>query len=89
MFGYIAFCDGFKGQSLGKRLFRIMVIDKDTGELCHPGKSFLRNLIFGFGFLSIFEFIAILTKDRRRIGDRMAGTMVIKEMEIESILDSE
>lgn len=76
--------DGFgKGQSPGKKVMKLIVIDLDTNMPCNKQKSCLRNLI---GLLlglvplvgSFIEPIMVLvTDDGRRLGDRAANTMVI------------
>ena len=74
---YFVFSDGFaKGQSLGKRVFNISVIDKETGEYCTFIGSFLRN--FFTPITGVFDVIIIVFKKRRRLGDLFAGTVVIK-----------
>jgi uncharacterized RDD family membrane protein YckC len=76
-FIYYAFSDGFpKGQSIGKRLFNISVIDKESGEYCTFLKSFLRNAFTPI--TGILDVLIILFKRRRRLGDIFAGTIVVK-----------
>ena len=79
---YSLLCEVFnRGQSLGKRLLNIRVVKADGST---PGLSsyFLRWLLFpidvpitgGLGLLVI-----LLSKNRQRLGDLAAGTIVIKE----------
>jgi len=78
--------DGFgQGQSPGKKVMKLMVIDLDTNMPCTKQKSFLRNIILLLMALvpvvgSLIEPIMVLaTKDGRRLGDRAANTMVIEK----------
>ncbi|MGF1767096.1 RDD family protein [Enterovibrio makurazakiensis] len=75
---YYLFSDALpKGKSIGKRLFKISVIDKKTGAYCSLIQSFFRNflcLILGF-----IDSIFLLGKKRRRLGDLLARTIVIKD----------
>lgn len=83
--------DGFRGRSLGKRIFGLMVITTDQGRPCPMGKSMLRNLLmvlialFHFlipliGFLGLLvEPVAVLTNPNGlRFGDRWAETQVVE-----------
>src|SRR4029077_12897272 len=72
---YICFADGFNGQSIGKRVRRIAVIEKKSGERCSLPKSFVRNFLLGF---FILDWIFLLGKDRQRLGDIGAGTIVVQ-----------
>lgn len=68
------------GQTLGKRLFGIKVV-KENGEECSIGAAVVRNLleiIDGFAYYLV-GFIAMAVSDKRqRVGDRLAGTVVVK-----------
>ncbi|MGF1863741.1 RDD family protein [Enterovibrio norvegicus] len=66
-----------KGRSLGKWVFKISVIDKKTGAYCSLVQSFFRNLLcITLGFI---DSAFILGKKRRRLGDLLARTIVIKD----------
>lgn len=71
------------GQSIGKKICNLMVIDVETGAPCSLGQSIGRAFV-----LSIFNVIPILgwfvepiavisSDDGRRLGDRAAGTQVV------------
>ncbi|HKW10167.1 MAG TPA: RDD family protein [Gemmatimonadaceae bacterium] len=72
------------GQSIGKKICNLMVIDVETGAPCSLGQSigraavlFFLNVIPILGWL--VEPIAVLTTDDgRRLGDRAAGTQVVE-----------
>lgn len=69
------------GYTVGKKLFGIKVV-KESGESCGYGASFVRNLlrIIDGLFYYVVGFIAMAASDKRqRIGDRVAGTVVVRE----------
>lgn len=87
--GYFAIFETiWSGQSPGKRLMRLRVI-RDDGRPMGFYEAFVRNLIrlidmapppsYAAGVVSI-----ILSPESRRLGDYVAGTVVIKEREIEA-----
>jgi uncharacterized RDD family membrane protein YckC len=83
----------FDGRSLGKKLVGLRVISAVSQKPCTIRDSIIRNSIFGVGYLfsraiwfgwifvllvSAFEFIVLLgNKDRMRLGDEMAKTLVL------------
>ncbi len=85
---------GPQGQTLGKRLLRLRVIDDATGELIGPQRGFMRALLplaFGIlGLLSLATFsLAILAsmldglwplwhRRRQTWHDMVAGTVVVR-----------
>lgn len=74
---YILLSDGFEnGQSYGKRAMKIAVIDQRTGQPCTFGKSFLRNLTLEL--LGPIDWLFIFTDKRQRLGDMLAGTIVVE-----------
>ena len=69
------FQDGAKnGQSLAKKLCSIRVINSRNGNPCNYRRSFVRNLLAFLPFDALF----IFGKKRQRLGDKMAGTLVVK-----------
>lgn len=76
-----SFKDAFKGRSIGKWIIGIGVREKgNLNEIPSIPKLFLRNLILPLGFI---EFLVLaLNKDKQRIGDRLANTVVIKTKEM-------
>jgi uncharacterized RDD family membrane protein YckC len=75
---YILFADGFKGgQSYGKRLMKIAVINAKSRKSCTFGQSLVRNL--SLSFLGIIDWIFITLEKRQRLGDMLANTIVIKK----------
>jgi uncharacterized RDD family membrane protein YckC len=74
---YILLADGLPGgQSLGKKLLRMRVIDERSGRECNFGKSFLRNVLLAF--LGPIDWVFIFGRKHQRLGDKAAGTIVVK-----------
>lgn len=74
LFVYLLFKDGFGGQSIGKRLLGIRVVQGSTGESCNLPRSFVRNVLGAFG---IVDAAFALGSKRQRLGDLAAGTSVV------------
>lgn len=69
------------GQTVGKRLLGIKVVKEDGSE-CDIGTSFVRNLlrIIDGLFYYLIGFLAMaFTDNRQRIGDLLAGSVVVRE----------
>jgi uncharacterized RDD family membrane protein YckC len=79
---YVLIKDGFgNGQSLGKKLLGIRVINRKTGQKCSFTDSAKRNILFMFfGVLWCGIEIGYMAVKRThvRIGDNMASTEVVK-----------
>ena len=74
--GYLLFSDGLgDGQSFGKKVVKIAVIDKTTGRPCGYGRSFVRNISRMFG---LFDWIFMIGERRQRLGDKAANTIVVR-----------
>lgn len=90
--GYFAFFEAiWKGQTPGKRYAGIRVI-KDSGRPIHTFEAITRNLmravdvlpgIYGVGLVSM-----ICNKQSRRLGDWVAGTVVVHEKPTEDVRPS-
>ena len=88
-YGYFAAFEAlWNGQTPGKRLLRIRVI-KDTGRPITPSESVGRNLmrivdqlpfLYGVGIAS-----AALSRQNKRLGDFVAGTIVVHERELQDV----
>jgi len=72
-----------RGQSWGKRVLSLMVVNLETNMPCDKGKSAVRNLVSAVitaipfvGWL-IEPIMVLVTVDARKIGDRAANTQVI------------
>ncbi len=81
---YYLLRDGFgRGQSWGKKICGLMVVNLDDNRPCDKGKSFLRNIVLwllnALAGLSIVELILIIVHDKGyRLGDMLARTQVIE-----------
>jgi len=83
-FGYYAFFEIFwNGQTPGKRKAGIRVI-KDSGRPLTPAESIARNLMRIIDWMPAFYAVgmlsAILTKENKRLGDLVAGSLVVREV---------
>lgn len=73
---YFLLADGFPGgQSFGKRWIGMYVIDEKTGAPCSFGASFVRN--FFLAALGPIDWIFIFGEKHQRLGDKVAGTIVV------------
>ena len=72
----------WSGQTPGKRAIGIRVI-KDTGRPLSPSESIGRNLLRVVdqipGFYAVGVITAMLNKQNRRLGDFVAGSLVVRE----------
>ena len=69
-----------KGRSVGKRIMKLVVLDKQTGEPAKAGKCLLRNV-----FLPVLQVDAImLFVTGATIGDRAAHTAVVSKHVLEN-----
>lgn len=80
--GYAIFCEWlWRGQTVGKRLFRIRVVD-ELGLKLRFSQILLRNLLRvldAFPFLYLVGGTALfLSRKYQRLGDLVAGTVVIR-----------
>ena len=73
---YYLLADGLpQGQSLGKRLYKIAVVEKESGRPCSLFRSAIRNLT---QILSVFDWIWIFRSQHTRFGDILAQTRVVR-----------
>ncbi|OHD53614.1 MAG: hypothetical protein A2Y33_06745 [Spirochaetes bacterium GWF1_51_8] len=72
----------WKGQTPGKRILHIRVV-QDNGSAASPLSIILRNIFRMVDFLPVANLAgavcALVNKDKKRIGDLVAGTIVIRE----------
>jgi uncharacterized RDD family membrane protein YckC len=81
IFGYYIFFEGtWQGQTPGKRVAQIRVIDQN-GQPINWSAVWLRNFIrvIDTGLMLIGLIVMIIDKNERRLGDLAAGTLVIRE----------
>lgn len=75
-FSYCLFADSFgHGQSIGKRIIGIAVVDEKSGKPCTLGKSFGRNI--SLLLLGVIDVVLIFGKERKRLGDLLVRTKVV------------
>jgi uncharacterized RDD family membrane protein YckC len=81
---YIVFRDGiFSGQSIGKKVMGIRVVHTDGRPISFVDSSF-RNVLFLVPYLLplglVIETVALFrSPERQRLGDRIAGTRVVRK----------
>lgn len=71
----------WKGQTVGKMILGIIVV-KENGEPCDFFAALLRNVLRIIDNLPSFYLLGFIvmaiTEKRQRLGDRLAGTVVVK-----------
>ena len=65
----------FKGRSIGKRIFGLYILDKNTNEPASIKQRIIRNLFF---FIYPVDGI-ILIANKESIGDKTSNTVVVKK----------
>jgi uncharacterized RDD family membrane protein YckC len=79
---YFPIMEGITGQTLGKRIAKIKVVRKDYSKINFV-QAFVRRLFDPIDFFPVFGILGVVlassTKNNQRIGDLIAGTIVIKE----------
>ena len=90
---YLLLRDSAQGQSLGKLLFGLVVINLQTGRPATPGLSVRRNLLFllpGANVPATFLETMTLVRDvqGQRLGDRLAHTQVIEGLGVKDLVES-
>lgn len=87
--GYFALFEIFwSGRTPGKRLAGIRVI-KDTGRPINPLEAIARNVLRAIDFLPVMYAAGVVTmmlnKHSRRLGDFVAGTIVVHDKQTEDV----
>ncbi len=79
---YYTYFEGTSGQTPGKRAMNIRVISADGSPLSMP-QAFVRNILRIVDYLPTLYILGILlffvTSEHQRIGDMVAGTVVVHE----------
>ncbi|MEO8490950.1 RDD family protein [Pseudomonas sp.] len=74
---YYLFSDAMpNGQSIGKKLLGMSVIDERSYLSCNLYQSFMRNVTTPI--LSILDWIFIFFGSRKHLGDMLASTIVVR-----------
>ncbi|MHA2274050.1 MAG: zinc-ribbon domain-containing protein [Candidatus Hodarchaeales archaeon] len=72
--------DGIReGRSFGKGAANLRCVDYTTGAPATIGQSFVRNCLCGWLDTCTCYLVLLANEDNRRIGDQVAGTVVIKD----------
>ena len=76
MFGFtLYFCkDIFNGRSIAKRILKLQLVDNASGNVASPVQCMVRNL---FCVIWPLEVLVAMNNTGRRLGDRVAGTLLI------------
>jgi uncharacterized RDD family membrane protein YckC len=80
MLVYFVVMESLLGASLGKLVAESRVQSRDSGRLVGLGPILIRNvmrLVDGIGFYLVGGICAMLTPRRQRVGDLVAGTVVV------------
>jgi len=90
--GYFTLFEAFwRGQTPGKRIMRIRVIQQ-TGRPVSLFESMGRNLVRIVDWLPVMYVIGVIsmfaTRRQQRLGDLIAGTLVVHEQRLETPLES-
>lgn len=74
---YLLLADGLpNGQSIGKRVLDLAVIDQRTRKPCTYFQSFVRNFLLAL--LGLLDWIFIFGRRHQRLGDMAASTIVVR-----------
>jgi uncharacterized protein len=77
-FNYFAFCEWRWGQTIGKNVFGIEVWSLEGERRLTFGQASVRNLLRLIDFFVIGEVLIAAGGRRQRLGDRAAGTVVVR-----------
>jgi uncharacterized RDD family membrane protein YckC len=80
-FAYYALLEGYRGQTLGKLVVGVRVVDEQTGQAPGLGKAAVRTVLRLIdGLLAyLVAFIVVLVSPRRqRLGDMAGHTLVVR-----------
>ncbi|MGD0661481.1 MAG: RDD family protein [Syntrophorhabdales bacterium] len=85
--GYAMVCEWrYKGQTIGKRLLSIRVVDAEGMKL-QPGQIIIRNILRAIDSLPLCYMVGaiscIASRKSQRLGDIAANTMVIREPKVQ------
>lgn len=72
------------GQSVGKRALNISVVDEKTRAPCTVSRSIVRNIFFLT--LVFMDWLFVFGKERQRLGDKFACTIVVRGAEKRAVV---
>jgi uncharacterized RDD family membrane protein YckC len=78
--GYFAYMWSYQGATLGQRIFKLRVVDVNTGQNISIGKALLRWVGLFISFIVCFVGVIWVAFDARKQGwaDKIAGTLVLQ-----------
>ncbi|PHN30069.1 RDD family protein [Pseudomonas sp. ICMP 561] len=80
-YAYLLFADAiWNGQSVGKKVMKIVVMDEQNLVPCSYLQSFVRNLMKLF--LLFIDWVFIFFDSQKRIGDMAASTIVVNQIPV-------
>ena len=74
---YLIFAEGKYGYTIGKRLCNLRVVTEDNRKIGYL-KAFMRRISFIIPFLCPIDSLFIFRKNKQRLFDQVAKTIVIK-----------
>lgn len=78
---YFSYFEGTSGQTLGKHLMNIKVVDENTQKPVDIGRAFIRNILRIIDYLPFFYLLGFIILEvdsrKKRLGDMAAGTIVV------------
>jgi len=77
-FNYFAFCEWRWGQTIGKNATGIEVRSLDGAERLTFGQASMRNLLRLIDFFVIGEAMIAIDRQKQRLGDKAAKTVVLR-----------
>lgn len=81
---YFLFSDAFpNGQSIGKKICKIAVVSYKKRQPSGMYESFVRNIVLLLA--GVVDILFLFSKERRRLGDRAADTIVVWAKDIGKI----
>jgi uncharacterized RDD family membrane protein YckC len=83
---YSSICEAYYGATLGKMILGLFVVDKKGGQISF-GAALVRSLLFFIDQMFVGLVGYMVMKDsplKQRLGDKAAGTVVIKRSEVDS-----
>jgi len=72
---YLVIRDNIGGKSIGKRIFKLKIINKNDNNEANFLKRFLRNITCLLGGIDVIIFLIL----KERIGDKILGTTVVEQ----------
>lgn len=77
---YFSYMWSYQGATIGQRIFKLRVVDANTGQRITIGKALLRWVGLAVSFLVCFVGVIWVAFDARKQGwmDKIAGTLVLQ-----------